>query len=240
MKIKVGLCLFESAASGAAGWRNLCLRASLLVAISAGSFFLAGCQSSQEQFDAAMAAAAAQSQEQAPGSPGSPTAYSTNLLVEGDIVGISFRYSTNFDEIQKIGLDGTLNLAAAGQVKAANKTVLELQNELTKLYQTEDKDDPITVKVMNPEAAVYVTGSVEKPGKIPLEHPMTVLESIMEAGGSDPLEADLSDVLVLRVENGRQKTYHINVRRLLDGKDTSVFYLKAFDIVRVPAKIFNY
>jgi polysaccharide export outer membrane protein len=248
MKIKVGLCLFgratcrETLASGAAGWRNFCLHVSLLTAISAGGFFLTGCQSSQEQFDAAMAAAATQSQSQSQvqGPQGSPVAYSTNLLVEGDVVGISFRYSTNFDEIQKISLDGTLNLAAAGQVKAANKTVLELQNELTKLYQTEDKDDPITVKVMNPEAAVYVTGSVEKPGKIPLEHPMTVLESIMEAGGSDPLEADLSDVLVLRVEKGQQKTYHINVRRLLDGKDTSVFYLKAFDIVRVPAKIFNY
>ena len=250
MKIKVGLCRFGSAscretlASSAAGWRNFCLRVSLLTAISAGSFFLSGCQSSQEQYDAALAAAATQSQSQSQsqvlGPQGSPVAYSTNLLVEGDVVGISFRYSTNFDEIQKIGLDGTLNLAAAGQVKAANKTVLELQNELTKLYQTEDKDDPITVKIMNPEAAVYVTGSVTRPGKIPLEHPMTVLESIMEAGGSDPLEADLSDVLVLRVEKGQQKTYHINVRRLLNGKDTSVFYLKSFDIVRVPAKIFNY
>ena len=120
------------------------------------------------------------------------------------------------------------------------KTVLQLQDELTKLYQTEAKDDPITVKVLTPEAAVYVTGSVNKPGKIPLEHPMTVLEAIMEAGGSDPLEADLSDVLVLRVEKGQQRTYHFNVRRVLNGDDTTVFYLKPFDIVRVPTKIFNY
>ena len=166
--------------------------------------------------------------------------YSTNLLQEGDIVAITFRYSTNFNTIQKISLDGTLNLDVAGEVKASDKTVLQLQDELTKLYQSEATNDPITVKVMTAEAAVYVTGAVTRPGKIPLEHPMTVLEAIMEASGSDPLEANLSNVLVLRVENGQQRTYHVNVQRVLDGKDTTVFYLKPFDIVRVPIKVFNY
>jgi polysaccharide export outer membrane protein len=239
MKIDTSVILVGSAwcrknlTRGFTGWRKVCFGSLLLALITAGSFLLAGCESSEESLDTAMSEAVAHNQAQAPD-------YSTNLLQEGDVVGISFRYSTNFDEIQKVGLDGNLNLAVAGQVKAANKTVLQLQDELTKLYQTEAKDDPITVKVLTPEAAVYVTGSVNKPGKIPLEHPMTVLEAIMEAGGSDPLEADLSDVLVLRVEKGQQRTYHFNVRRVLNGDDTTVFYLKPFDIVRVPTKIFNY
>ena len=205
----------------------------LVMAVAAIGVFVAGCETSEESINAEMAEASANARAQV-------RDYSTNLLQEGDVVGITFRYSTNFNTIQKISLDGTLNLDVAGEVKAADKTVLQLQDELTKLYQSEATNDPITVKVMSPEAAVYVTGAVTRPGKIPLEHPMTVLEAIMEAGGSDPLEADLSDVLVLRVEKDRQQTYHFNVKRVLDGKDTTVFFLKPFDIVRVPIKIFNY
>jgi polysaccharide biosynthesis/export protein len=133
-----------------------------------------------------------------------------------------------------------LNLDVAGQIKAVNKTVLQLQGELTTLYQSQAKDDPITVKIVAPEAAVYVAGEVSRPGKIPMERPMTAIEAIMEAGGFDPLQANLSGVSVLRVENGRQHTYRLNLKRVLDGKDDTVFYLRPFDVVRVPAKVFNY
>ena len=239
MKIKIRMIQ-----AGAARWRDTLTRsclarqkalgcALLMIVTAAAAVLFAGCQSNSDPFEAAMADAAVQAQAQAPD-------YSTNILEEGDVVSITFRYSTNFNTIAKIGLDGYLNLDAAGMVKAANKTVLQFQGELTTLYQKEAKDDPITVRVVTPEAAVYVTGAVTRPGKIPLEHPMTVLESIMEAGGSDPLEADLSDVLVLRVEGDHQQTYHVNVKRLLAGKDTRVFFLKPFDIVRVPIKVFNY
>lgn len=199
----------------------------------AACLVLAGCQTSYEAFDAEMASAAALSQAAKPD-------YSTNLLQQGDIVSITFRYSTNFNSLQKIGIDGTLNLDVAGQVKAVGKTVLQLQDELTALYQSEAKGDPITIKVLNPEAAVYVVGEVTRPGKIPLERPMTALEAIMEAGGYDPFQANLAGVSVLRVEDGRQRTYPVNLKRVINGKDERVFYLKPFDIVCVPAKTFNY
>jgi polysaccharide export outer membrane protein len=205
----------------------------LSMVIALGGMLLAGCESTDDSIDAAMASAAADHKAVAPD-------YSTNLLEEGDVISITFRYSTNYDTTDRIGLDGNVNLQVAGLVKAADKTVLQLQDDLTKLYQSQDKDDPITVKIVTPEAAVYVSGAVNRPGKIPLEHPMTVLEAIMEAGGSDPLEAQLSDVLVLRVEDGQQKTYHFNMTRILKGEDSTVFYLRPFDVVRVPTKIFNY
>jgi len=218
--------------------RRHCLRNNwgsvlLSLVVAGAGVLLAGCESTDNSMEAAMARAGAESQALSPD-------YSTNLLEEGDVISITFRYSTNFDSTDRIGLDGNVNLQVAGLVKAANKTVLQFQDDLTRLYQSQDKDDPITVKIVTPEAAVYVSGAVNRPGKIPLEHPMTVLEGIMEAGGSDPLEADLSDVLVLRVEDGRQKAYHFNMTRILKGRDATVFYLRPFDVVRVPTKIFNY
>jgi polysaccharide biosynthesis/export protein len=206
----------------------------LFLALSlAGCVLFAGCQTSYEAYDAGMTASNAYYQA-------GTSDYSTNRLQEGDVVSIMFRYSTNFNTVQKIGLDGNLNLDVAGQIKAVNKTVLQLQGELTTLYQSQAKDDPITVKIVAPEAAVYVAGEVSRPGKIPMERPMTAIEAIMEAGGFDPLQANLSGVSVLRVENGRQHTYRLNLKRVLDGKDDTVFYLRPFDVVRVPAKVFNY
>ena len=73
-----------------------------------------------------------------------------------------------------------------------------------------------------------------------MERPMTVMEALVEAGGYDPYRAKLSSVIVLRVEDGQQKTYKINVNRMLDGKEDSPFYLKPFDVLQVPTKTFNF
>jgi len=133
-----------------------------------------------------------------------------------------------------------LNLEQVGQVQAAVKTPLELQSELARLYKPQTKEDSLTVKVMSAVASVYVGGAVNRPGKIPMERPMTPLEAIMEAGGFDPNRARLGDVTVLRLEGGSQKTFHLNLKRVMKGSDSSPFYLKPFDIVHVPSKTFNF
>jgi polysaccharide export outer membrane protein len=167
--------------------------------------------------------------------------YSTNSLHEGDVVDITFQYATNYSTLQKIALDGTLNLSAVGPVKAAGKTVVELQQDLAKAYQSLAKDDVITVNLMmNSTAIIYVSGAVLKPGEIPLGRPLTAIEAVMAAGGFDNSRASLSDVKVLRLENGQQQAYRVNLKRVLDGRDKTPFYLKPFDIVYVPTKTFNY
>jgi polysaccharide export outer membrane protein len=170
---------------------------------------------------------------------GSPN-YLTNCLGEGDVVSITFQYSTNFNAVQKIGLDKMLNLQGVGQVKAAGESALQLQDQLTALYKTQAKDDPIIVRVVSTDACVYVIGAVNHPGRIPMERPMTVIEAIMEAGGFDSDRAKLSQVWVLRIEGGRQRAYQLDLKEVLEGKNDKVFYVKPFDIVRVPTKTFNY
>lgn len=174
-----------------------------------------------------------------PPGPGAAS-YSTNVLEQGDTVSITFQYSTNFDTVQKIGLDGDLNLESVGQVKAAGKTPIELETELARLYRPQIKDDVVTVKLVSAVSAVYVSGAVFRPGKISMERPMTVLEGIMEAGGFDPNRANLSDVTVLRIDAGKQRTYHVDMKKILRGQTESPFYLRPFDVVYVPTKTFNF
>ena len=167
--------------------------------------------------------------------------YSTNELHEGDVVDITFQYSTNYNALQRIALDGTLNLNPVGPVRAAGRTVVELQRELAKVYQTLAKDDVITVnRVLASTAIIYVSGAVLKPGSVELNHPLTVIEAVMAAGGFDVSRAQLSSVSILRLEHGQQHAYHVNLKRVLAGKETTPFYLRPFDIIYVPTKTFNY
>jgi protein involved in polysaccharide export with SLBB domain len=182
-----------------------------------------------------------------PNGPAMPAAdpagifYSTNVLHAGDVVDISFQYSTNYNTIQRIALDGTVNMNTVGPVKAAGKTLVQLQLDLADAYKSLAKDDVITVnRVMTSVAIVYVSGAVFKPGEVELSHPLTAIEAVMAAGGFDDTRARLSDVTVLRVENGVQRAYHLNLRRVLEGREAAPFYLQPFDIVYVPVKTFNY
>lgn len=174
-----------------------------------------------------------------PATPGSAS-YASSPLMEGDLVTISFEYSTNLNRVQKIAVDGTMNLQSAAPVKAAGKTPRELEDELHKIYQSQIKDEAVTVSLISAVSSVYVSGAVLRSGKLPMDRPMTVLEAIMEAGGFDPNRAKLSEVTVLRTENGTQTRYKINLQRVLDGKEPKAFYLKPFDIVHVPSKTFNF
>jgi polysaccharide biosynthesis/export protein len=194
---------------------------------------LAGCQS-----DPPAPAGSANMAAAAP-SPGTAD-YATNLLHEGDIVSITFQYATNFNAVQKITLDGLLNLDSAGVVKAAGKTPFELQNELSKIYKLQQQGDTVTVKLVSAVSRVYVSGAVFRPGPVVMERPLTALEAVMEAGGFDATRAKLSGVTVLRIESGREKAYHVNLERVLDGGDETPFYLRPFDIVHVPSKTFNF
>jgi polysaccharide export outer membrane protein len=166
--------------------------------------------------------------------------YSTNLVQEGDVLAITFQYSTNFNSTQKVTLDGRISLDRVGQVKAAGSTVAGLEAELSRLYMPYAKQDYLTVKILSAATSVYITGAVVRPGKVPMERPMTVVEAIMEAGGFDPFRAKISKVIVLRLESGVQRTYRLNLRRVLRDEDENPFYLKPFDIVHVPTKTFNF
>jgi len=163
------------------------------------------------------------------------------VLREGDIIQITFATSTNLNAAQRIQMDGNVSLQFVNNVRAAGKTPLEFAQSLEKLYQAHLRGvEPITVSVISNAAAVYVTGAVLRPGRIPLERPLTVLDAVMEAGGVDNSRAKLSGVTVLRVENGKRVSRRVNLKHTLEGRDASLFYLKPFDTVYVPEKAINF
>ena len=68
---------------------------------------------------------------------------------------------------------------------------------------------------------------------------MTVLQAVMEVGGPDYVRANLKSVTILRQEKGLLKSYHVNLKKELDGKEEQQFFLKPDDIVYIREK-FNW
>lgn len=164
----------------------------------------------------------------------------TNTLQEGDVIQVTFEGATNLNTTAKIPLDGMVLLPFVGRVKASGKAPLDLETDLTALYAKQVKSTKIGVMVMASSAAVYVSGAVLRPGKIPLDRQLTLLDAVMEAGGVDHNRAKLSSVSVLRIENGQQRIYHFNLKRALSGDEPVLFYLKPFDTIYVPEKTFTF
>ena len=157
-------------------------------------------------------------------------------LREGDIVKITFPGESNLDSTQQIRRDGKISLAVLGEIKAAGLTPSELEKEILKQAASQLVTKEVTVTLQSSSFPVFVTGAVVRPGKVVSDHQITALEAIMEAGGFDYSKANLVQVRVIRHEGGQVKTFTLNLKQVLDGKQSTPFYLKPSDIVYVPAK----
>lgn len=157
-------------------------------------------------------------------------------LREGDSLSISFPGSPSLDTTQPIRTDGKIVLPLVGEVIAAGKTPEELQNELLKLYLPQVAVKQVIVTVQASTIPVYVTGAVLRPGPVTVNHPISALDAVMEAGGFDYTKANLRAVVVVRQEKDRTIKYKLNLKKVLAGSEGKPFYLKPYDIVYVPER----
>jgi polysaccharide biosynthesis/export protein len=168
-------------------------------------------------------------------------AQSTNdvVLKEGDVVRVVFPNGDKMDSVETIRPDGKITLPIIGDVSVSGKTPTQMQKELADKYSKDIRSsDLISFVVQSSSFQVYVMGSVMRPGKVVADHVLTVLDSIMEAGGFDPDKAQLKSVKVVRTQAGRTQTFLINLQGVQKpGAPVEIFYLQPNDIVMVPQKL---
>jgi len=158
------------------------------------------------------------------------------IVREGDVLKIAFPGATNLDTTQQVRRDGLITLPIVGEVKAAGLAPSDLEKELAQLYSSQLLSKEVTVTLVSSSFSVFVTGAVVRPGKVMADHPLTALEAILEAGGYDPVKADLKSVSIIRNEGGKTKTYLLNVKDVLEGKDNDTFVLRPGDKLFIPVK----
>lgn len=153
-------------------------------------------------------------------------------LAPGDEINVTFSGAPELNTRQKIQPNGKVSLPTVGDVSAGGRTITALQQQLTSLYQPHLQDPTVVVSLAGASAGVYVSGEVLRAGKIPLDRPMTALEAVMEAGGFTKF-ANPKQVIVVRNQGGKSRRYVLNMNEALYGKDSTPFYVRAYDVIYV-------
>jgi polysaccharide export outer membrane protein len=157
-------------------------------------------------------------------------------LKEGDVLKISFPSVPNMDTTQQVRQDGRITLPILGEHVVTGKTIDTLSKELLELYESQLVSKEVNVTLVSSSYPLYITGAVLRPGKIVTDRRISAFEAIMEAGGFDKARADLKAVVVVRQENGKVRSYTVNLQQVFDQAPSEPFYLKPFDTVYVPVK----
>lgn len=153
-------------------------------------------------------------------------------LAAGDEINVTFSGAPELNTRQKIQPNGKVSLPTVGDVSAAGRTIANLQTQLATMYQPHLQDPSVVVSLAGAAAGVYVSGEVIRPGKIPLDHPMTALEAVMEAGGFTKF-ANPKQVFVVRNQGGKSQRYVLNMNLALYGTESIPFYVRAYDVIYV-------
>jgi polysaccharide export outer membrane protein len=131
--------------------------------------------------------------------------------------------------------DGKVTLPLVNDIDAAGKTPEQLRAEIAQAASrfVEEPTVTVVVKAIN-SRKVYITGMIGKSGAYPLTGPTTVLQLISMAGGLHEF-ANAKNIIVTRVENGRQVALKFNYNEVRKGKKLQQnIELKPGDTVVVP------
>lgn len=160
-----------------------------------------------------------------------------STLAVGDVVKLTFPGAPELTHSQKIRADGQISLPMIGETQAAGKRVSQLQSQLSAMYKDKLQNKEVIVTVENSAIPVYVSGAVNRPGKITLDRSMTVLEAIMEANGFNA-RANPAKVVLIRQDTNRHFTKTMDLRPALRGEPTPAYYLRPYDVIHVPESFF--
>jgi len=153
----------------------------------------------------------------------------------GDVLQISVWKETDLQAEVLVRPDGGISFPLAGDVHVEGMSIAQLTQALTERIQKYIPDPVVTVATKSIGGNhVYVVGKVNRPGDYPFSRPIDVMQALSMAGGATPF-ASLSDIRILRRENGKQLSIRFNYNKVEDGKALeSNIELRSGDTVVVP------
>ena len=161
----------------------------------------------------------AQARADAPATPTSAVVPANYVIGPQDVLSVVFWREKDMSADVVVRPDGKISLPLLNDVPAAGLSPEALRNAIAKAATKYMEDPSVTVVIKEINSRnVYVTGQVAKAGTYRLGNDMTVLQAISVAGGL--LEyADASNIVVLRKENGKERSIKFNYKDVIRGKN---------------------
>lgn len=150
---------------------------------------------------------------------------------QGDVLDVSVWGDETLAKVIRVLPDGSISFPLAGYIMVAGFSSSEVEEKITKKLKKYLPDPEVTIIVNSTDGnKAYILGKVNKPGVIPLQGPMTILQAFSISGGFDRF-AELGEIKILR---GR-KILEVDYDSLIRGKHLELNYLlQAGDTILVP------
>jgi polysaccharide export outer membrane protein len=167
--------------------------------------------------------------------PAAPAAGGGYLIQPGDLLQVTVWKEADLTGEVLVRSDGGLSFPLVGDLMASGKTVEALRDEFTKRLKNYIPDPVVTIATKQMGGnQIYVIGRVQRPGGYPFVKPLDVMEALSLAGGGTPF-ASLNSIIIIRRENGQQRTIPFRYSDVASGKKLSQnIVLESGDTVVVP------
>jgi polysaccharide export outer membrane protein len=190
--------------------------------------------SSSESGRAAVAASG--SPDQVTPSPATRVHNNTYVIGDDDLLEINVWKETDLCKTIPVRSDGKISLPLVGEVQAAGRTPVQLEEEITSRLRNFITEPAVTVMVQKINSLKFnVMGEVSKPGSFTLTTNMTVVDAIATAGGFKDFAKKKSIYILHTNPNGTEARLSFNYNDFVKGKNPKGnIRLQPGDTVVVP------
>jgi polysaccharide biosynthesis/export protein len=161
---------------------------------------------------------------------------STYIIGNDDELGINVWKEQELTQSVPVRSDGKISLPLIGEVTAAGRTPLQLEEDIASKLRSFLTNPQVTVMVLQMNSQKFnILGRVAKPGSYSLSATTTVLDAIAQAGGFLDF-AKQKDIYVLREKPGGGETrIAFNYKDVIHGKHSDEnIRLQPHDTIVVP------
>jgi polysaccharide export outer membrane protein len=156
-------------------------------------------------------------------------------LNPGDTLDISVWKEEELTKTAIVRPDGKFSFPLAGEIVAIDRTVAQVQAEITNRLKKYMPEPVVSISVKGLDGCkIYVIGQVGKPGSFVMNPRITVLQALSLAGGMTPFAA-VNDIIILRGTGAAQHNLAFRYGDVSKGRNlTQNVTLEAGDVVIVP------
>jgi polysaccharide export outer membrane protein len=177
----------------------------------------------------------ASSQSQSSSAPAKPHDDSF-VIGNDDVLAINVWKEPDISRSVPVRSDGKISLPLVGEVQAAGRTPLRLEQDIAKKLSSYISEPEVTVMVQQINSEKFnILGQVTKPGSYPLTSSATVLDAIAMAGGFRDFAKQKSIYVLREAPDGKQTRIPFNYKNVVNGKHPEQnIQLEPRDTIVVP------
>lgn len=158
------------------------------------------------------------------------------VIGNDDILAINVWKEPDISRSIPVRSDGKISLPLVGEVQAAGRTPLKLEQDIAGKLRSYISEPEVTVMVQQINSEKFnILGQVTRPGSYPLTNSATVLDAIAVAGGFRDFAKQKSIYILRQNPGGGESRIPFNYKEVVKGKNPEQnIKLEPHDTIVVP------